>query len=89
MMITNGYSVCKLIELVQKLNRITFTYIELEPDSRLTWEASFRLARVLGLSKAFGFRLVSYTDLLNTMIAICNKYNCFRDNKENRHVHLL
>lgn len=47
---------------------------ELEPDSRLTWEASFRLARVLGLSKAFGFRLVSYTDLLNTMTAICNKY---------------
>lgn len=43
-------------------------------DCGLTWAASFRLALVLGRSRALGFLLVSYTDLLNTMIAIYNKH---------------
>lgn len=73
---------------------VSSSHRKLEPDSWLTWEASFRLARVLGLSKAFGFRLVSYTDLLNTMTAICNKYmyDCVTNNYNNideRQVHVL
>lgn len=73
---------------------VSSSHRKLEPDSRLTWEASFRLARVLGLSKAFGLRLVSYTDLLNTMTAICNKYmyNPVTNNYNNiddKQVHVL
>lgn len=49
-------------------------YRELELDFRFIWEVFFRLVRVLGFSKVFGFRLVSYIDFLNIMIVICNKY---------------
>lgn len=49
-------------------------YRELELDFWFIWEVFFRLVRVLGFSKVFGFRLVSYIDFLNIMIVICDKY---------------
>lgn len=60
-------------------------YRKLELDFWFIWEVFFRLVWVLGFSKVFGFRLVSYIDFLNIMIVICNKYmyDCVINNYNN------